>query len=70
MVDANKLRRHYKKKVSGFCSWEQLSHAEEYTLYPENIGAKVSIDEVSLNDGELYTVSTRPTTSCLNSKTT
>lgn len=58
MVDANKLRRHYKKKVSGFCSWEQLSHAEEYTLYPENIGAKVSIDEVSLSDGELYTVVT------------
>jgi transposase len=58
MVDANKLRRHYKKKVSGFCSWEQLSHAEEYTLYPENIGEKVSIDEVSLSDGELYTVVT------------
>ena len=41
MVDANKFRRHYKKKVSGFSSWEQLSHAEEYTLYPENIGEKV-----------------------------
>lgn len=58
MVDANKLRRHYKKKSSGFYSWAQLSHAEEYTLYLENLGTKVSIDEVSLSDGELYTVVT------------
>jgi transposase len=49
------LRRHYKKVVSGFKEWSQLSHAEDYLIYPENIGSYLSIDEVSLSKGELYT---------------
>lgn len=49
------MRRHYKKKVSGFKDWEQLNHAEDYLIYPENIGENLSIDEVSLSKGELYT---------------
>jgi transposase len=32
-----------------------LVHAEEYLLFPENTGAYLSIDEVSLSQGELYT---------------
>lgn len=35
--------------------WEQLNHAEDYLIYPENIGEHLSIDEVSLSKGELYT---------------
>ncbi len=49
------LQRHYKKRVSGFNEWKQKPHAEEYLLYPENIGEFISIDEVSLSKGELYT---------------
>jgi transposase len=49
------LQRHYKKKVSGFTEWNQLNHAENYLIYPENIGEHLSIDEVSLSKGELYT---------------
>ena len=49
------LRRHYKKKVSGFDQWDQLEHAEDYLIYPENIGKNLSIDELSLSRGELYT---------------
>jgi transposase len=49
------LQRHYKKKVSGFKQWNQLKHAEEYLIYPENIGQYLSIDEVCLSKGELYT---------------
>ncbi len=49
------LQRHYKKKISGFKDWEQLSHSEDYLIYPENIGEHLSIDEVSLSKGELYT---------------
>ncbi len=56
MVDANKLSRHYKKKSSGYNTWNQVTHADEYTLFPENIGEKLSIDEVSLSNGELYTI--------------
>ena len=49
------LQRHYKKKVSGFEDWKQIKHAEDYLIYPENIGEHISIDEVSLSKGELYT---------------
>jgi transposase len=54
-VTARKLQRHYKKKVSGFEQWDQRPHAEEYLIYPDNITDKLSIDEVSLSKGELYT---------------
>jgi transposase len=49
------LQRHYKKKVSGFLTWPQLKHSQDYLIYPENIGEHLSIDEVSLSKGELYT---------------
>lgn len=31
-------------------------HAEAYTLFANNIGERLGIDEVSLSDGELYTI--------------
>ena len=49
------MRRSYKKYSSGFKDWEQLPHAENYLLFPENIGPYLSIDEVSLSQGDLYT---------------
>lgn len=32
-----------------------MDHAEDYLIYPENIGKNLSIDELSLSKGELYT---------------
>jgi transposase len=32
-----------------------LKHSEDYLIYPENIGKNLSIDELSLSKGELYT---------------
>ena len=55
LVDPNTLRRHFKKHTSGFNTWEQKVHCEDYLLFPENIGPFLSIDEVSLSKGELYT---------------
>jgi transposase len=54
-VKADRLNRHYKKHSSGFKDWEQKEHAESYLLFPDNIGPYLSIDEVSLSQGELYT---------------
>lgn len=54
-VKPDKLRRQYKKHSSNFDDWEQKSHAEDYLIFPENIGPYLSIDEVSLSQGELYT---------------
>ena len=54
-VKSDKLNRHYKKKVSGFEVWDQSKHACQYLVFPNNIGSYLSIDELSLSKGELYT---------------
>jgi transposase len=54
-VPANTLRRHYKECSSGFRDWDQKSHAENYMLFPDNIGEHLSIDELAISQGELYT---------------
>lgn len=41
--------------MSGFDTWNQKEHACEYLVFPENIGPHLSIDELSLSKGELYT---------------
>ena len=35
-----------------------MSHAKDWLLFPENMGSRLSIDEVALSQGELYTVLT------------
>ena len=57
-VDGRKFQRQYKNSISNFKNWEQKSHAEEWMLYPQNLSEKLSLDEVALSDGELYTVLT------------
>ena len=52
------MERHYKEHLSDFKNWQSASHAEEWLVFPENIGANLSIDETSLSNGELYTVVT------------
>ena len=50
------LERQYRNHLSGYMNWNQLSHAEEWILFEKNIGPYVGIDEVSLSQGELYTI--------------
>ena len=38
--------------------WEQQSHAQDWIVFPQNIGAFLTIDETSLSQGELYTIVT------------
>ncbi|NRT17137.1 hypothetical protein HNP99_003516 [Flavobacterium sp. 28A] len=57
-VDAKKLKRQYKKHLSNFTTWNQREHSSEWLLFPENMGQYLSIDEVNLSMGELYTVVT------------
>lgn len=44
--------------ISGFRSWDQLAHADEYLLFPENFGADMSLDETCLSNGDVYTILT------------
>jgi transposase len=52
------LQYQYKDFLSDFKSWDQLSHAKQWLLFPKNIGKRLSIDETSLSNGELYTILT------------
>ena len=54
-VDGRTFEKQYKETLSGFRDWEQLSHTDEWILFPENIGPHLAIDESSLSNGELYT---------------
>jgi len=44
--------------LSDFSSWKEADHAEDWLLFPENMGEYLSIDETSLSQGELYTILT------------
>jgi len=57
-IDGIQLERHYKEHLSDYKTWAAKSHAEEWLVFPENIGVKLSIDETSLSNGELYTIVT------------
>ena len=54
-MKAQRLNRHYKKYSSGYKDWDQLKHADDYLVFEDNMGPYLSIDELSLTQGELYT---------------
>ena len=43
-VKGQTLRKQYKEKISDYRNWDQLEHAHDYLLYPENIGEKPEED--------------------------
>lgn len=59
-VDVQVARKVVKKYNPDYQQWKKRNHAEEYLTYSNNIGKRLCIDEVSLNQGELYTFVTNP----------
>lgn len=57
-MNGQTLRKQYKEKLSKYRQWEQLEHAQDYILYPENIGQDMSLDETCLSNGDVYTILT------------
>lgn len=57
-IKGKKFQRQYRNKISEFKTWTDRPHAEQWLIYPENITEALSIDEVALSGGELYTVVT------------
>ena len=57
-MNGQTLRKQYKEKISDYRQWEQLEHAEEYMLFPNNFGDDMSLDETCLSNGEVYTILT------------
>lgn len=57
-MNGQTLRKQYKEKISDYRNWEQLEHAVEYMLFPNNFGKDMSLDETCLSNGEVYTILT------------
>ena len=57
-LNGKKLQRQFKDYLSDFKQWKEKSHAKDWLLFPENIGKRLSIDEVALSKGDLYTIVT------------
>jgi transposase len=57
-VDGNQLGQQYKEFLSSYKTWDQKEHAQEWILFPNNVGPYLSLDETSLSNGELYTILT------------
>ena len=57
-INANTFEKQYKDHLSGYRVWDQLEHADEWFLFPENIGESLCIDETAPSNGELYMVVT------------
>lgn len=57
-IQGNYFGKQYKEHLSDYNSWDQKEHAQEWILFPENIGENLSLDETSLSNGELYTILT------------
>ena len=57
-VDGKQLQQQYKEHLSNYNQWEQMAHAHEWIVFPQNIGHFLTIDETALSQGELYTIIT------------
>lgn len=55
-IDGDQFERAYKEHLSGFTEWIDAEHAQDWLVFPENMGPLLSIDETALNRGELYTI--------------
>lgn len=57
-INANTFDKQYKDVLSGYRTWSELDHADEWLVFPENIGPHLAIDETSMSNGELRTIVT------------
>lgn len=57
-INGDTFERQYKEILSGYREWSELSHAEEWLVFPGNIGESICIDETAPSNGELYTAMT------------
>ncbi len=57
-MEAKLFERQYKDHLSNYKTWNQKSHADKWLLFEQNISSHLSLDEVSISNGELYTILT------------
>lgn len=57
-INGDTFEKQHREILSGCREWPELSHAEEWFVFPENKGDSLCIDEITPSNGELYTVVT------------
>jgi len=57
-LDGKQWQQQYKHHISDYKDWDQKEHANEWMIFPNNMGEFLSIDETALSNDELYTVIT------------
>ena len=57
-LPVKEFEKQYKDHLSQYHTWDQKAHADQWILFENNIGEKLSIDEVAVTNGELYTLLT------------
>jgi len=57
-LPTKEFEKQYKDHLSNYRSWSQKDHSDEWLLFKDNIGSRLSIDETSISNGELYTIVT------------
>ena len=50
--------RLYRDHLSDYSTWKEKEHAHDWLIFPNNVGENLSIDEVAISNGELYTIVT------------
>lgn len=57
-ISGDHFGQQYKDHLSDYPEWDQKDHARDWMLFAQNIGPRLSLDETSLSNGELYTILT------------
>lgn len=51
-VNSNTLDKQYKDVLSDYRTWSELEHADEWLVFPDNVGRNLAIDETSMSNSE------------------
>lgn len=65
-INGKQFERQYKEHLSGYTDWEEKDHADKWLIFPKNIGPRMSIDETSMSNGEVYTILSNKDAHCRN----
>ena len=57
-IPVKEFEKQYKDHLSDFQEWDQKDHCEEWLLFPDNIGERLSIDETAISNDDLHTIIT------------
>jgi transposase len=58
LLEPKDFAQQYRDHLSDFHDWQEKDHAAKWLIFPENVGKHLSIDEVEVSGGELYTIVT------------